>query len=84
MHNIKPSLPTGARKAHSLAMSTVDSWGSKCRRSRNERTPEQNGLYWSTYFATVRREGVYVSASAGAIDLNAELVEPMEAKYTPA
>ena len=33
---------------------------------------------------TVRREGVYVSASAGSIDLNAELAEPMEASYTPA
>ena len=84
MHNLKPSLTTGARKAHSSAMYTVNSWGSKCRRRKNERTSEQNGLYWSTYFATVRREGVYVSASAGSIDLNAELAEPMEAEYTPA
>ena len=81
---LKPSLSIGARKANSAAMSTVDSWGSKNRRTRNDRSVERNGLYWSTYFATARRDGVYVSASAGSVDLNAELMEPMEAEFTPA
>jgi hypothetical protein len=34
MTTLKPSLTSGAKKAHSSAMSTVDSWGSKSRRSR--------------------------------------------------
>ena len=84
MHTLKPSLSIGARKANSAAMSTVDSWGSKSRRTRNDRSVERNGLYWSTYFATARRDGVYVSASAGSVDFNAELMEPMEAEFTPA
>jgi hypothetical protein len=84
MHTLKPSLAAGAQKAQSTAMSTVHSWGSKCRRTRNERTAERNGLYYSTYFATARRDGVYVSQAAGPIDLNAELMEPMEAEFTPA
>jgi len=69
----------------SSAMTTVDSWGSKSRRSKQHgRTADNNGLFWSTYNATARREGVYVSASAGSIDMNAELAAPMEAEYTPA
>ncbi|KAK6432460.1 hypothetical protein LTR95_011372 [Oleoguttula sp. CCFEE 5521] len=35
------------------------------------------GLCWSTYKAVVRRYWVYSSASAGARDFNADLVEPM-------
>ena len=80
MCTLKPSLTSGAKKAHSSAMMTVDSWGSKSRRSKHERTIDRNGLYWSTYFATVRRDGIYVSASAGSIDMNAELAAPMEGK----
>ena len=70
------SLSTGARKGSQVAMSTVNSWGSKSRRSKAERRPDKNGLYWSTYNAVARREGVYTSASAGAIDLNQELCDP--------
>jgi len=85
MTNLKPSLTSGARKAMSSAMTTVDSWGSKSRRSKQHgRSIDNNGLFWSTYNATARREGVYVSASAGSIDMNAELAAPMEAEYTPA
>ena len=40
------------------------------------------GLYWSTYQAVVRRDGVYNSASAGAVDFNAELLEPMEKEFS--
>ena len=36
------------------------------------------GLFWGTYFATLRREGVYVSGSCGAIDMNQELLDPVE------
>ena len=28
------------------------------------------GLYWSTYFATIRRDGIYTSYSAGEVDMN--------------
>ena len=34
MTTLKPSLTSGAKKAHLSAISTVDSWGSKSRRSR--------------------------------------------------
>jgi hypothetical protein len=40
------------------------------------------GLYWSTYQATVRREGVYNSASAGEVDFNQELCDPMEKEFS--
>ena len=84
MRTLKPSLAIGARKAHSTAMSTVNSWGSKLRGTKNELSMERNGFYWSIYLATARRNGLYASTSAGSIDLNAELVEPMEAEFTPA
>lgn len=45
---------------------TSDKWGAK----------RPVGLYWATYKATVRRNGVYSGAS-GARDFNAELTEPM-------
>ena len=34
MTNLTPSLKKGAKKAHSSAMTTVHSWGSKSRRSK--------------------------------------------------
>jgi hypothetical protein len=40
------------------------------------------GLYWSTYQATVRREGVYNSACAGEVDFNQELCDPMEKEFS--
>ena len=70
------SLSTGAKKGSAVAMSTVHSWGSKNRRTKSERRPDKNGLYWSTYNAVTRREGVYTSGSAGAIDFNQELCDP--------
>ena len=60
----------------SLTVSTVQSWGSKNRRTKSERRPDKNGLYWSTYNAVTKREGVYTSGSAGAIDFNQELCDP--------
>jgi len=78
---LKPSLQRGAAKGKDVALSTVESWGSKNRRNRNERRPDMNGLYWSTYNATVRRNGVYVSGCAGEIDMNQELCDPIEKEF---
>ena len=70
------SLQTGAQKGSSVATSTVQSWGSKNRRTASERRPDKNGLYWSTYNAVSRRDGVYTSSAAGAVDFNQELCDP--------
>ena len=74
--SLSSSLRKGAKKGTKLAMSTVDSWGSKNRRTKSERRPDKNGLYYATYNAVVRRDGVYTSSSAGAIDFNQELCDP--------
>lgn len=79
--SLQPALKSGADKGRDAAMSTVHSWGSKSRRSRSERNPDQNGLHYATYLATVRRDGAYVSSTAGVIDLNSELCEPMEKEF---
>ena len=79
--SLRPSLTTGSAKGQTAAMSLVGSWGSTSRRTKNERTPNQNGLHHSTYLATVRRDGIYVSKSAGAIDFNQELCDPMEKEF---
>jgi hypothetical protein len=79
---LRPALEAGATKGNAAAMSTVISWGSTSRRNRHERTPSKNGLYWSTYFATSRRDGVYGSGCAGPIDLNQELCDPMEKEFS--
>lgn len=80
--SLQPSIKSGAAKGNAAAMATVMSWGSKSRRSRNFRSPESNGLYWSTYQATARRDGVYTSASAGQVDFNQELCDPMEKEFS--
>ena len=49
---LKPAVETGALRGQSAAMATVTSWGSKDRRTREDLGG--GGLYWSTYFATVR------------------------------
>lgn len=41
-----------------------------------------SGLHHSTYNAVVRREGVYQSATVGGVDLNQELLDPMEEKFS--
>ncbi|KAL3913266.1 MAG: hypothetical protein SGILL_006560 [Bacillariaceae sp.] len=79
---LHPSLSRGAKEGTVAALGTVTSWGSKSRRSRHHRTPDANGLFWSTYFATVRRDGVYTSGSAGPIDMNQELCDPMEKEFS--
>jgi hypothetical protein len=81
---LQPSLEIGAANGHASALSTVASWGSKSRRTRQENSPLRNGLYWSTYQAVVRRDGVYTSGSAGNTDFNQELCDPMEKNFGPA
>lgn len=81
--NLAPALSAGAAKAKLAALDIVSSWGSKRRRRKGEpRTKDSNGLYWSTYYATCRRNGVYNSASAGEIDFNQELCDPMEKEFS--
>jgi hypothetical protein len=80
--NLQPALATGAQKGMNAAMPVVNSWGSKNRRTKYHRTPENNGLYWATYQATVRRAGVFNSGSAGPIDMNQELCDPMEKEFS--
>lgn len=80
--SLSSSLKSGARIGSQSAMSTVVSWGSTLKRSASERAPEKNGLYYSTYNAVARRDGVFTSKSAGAIDLNQELCDPMEKEFS--
>ena len=80
--SLASTLRSGAQKGSQSAMSTVVSWGSKSRRTKAERAPDKNGLYYMTYNAVTRRDGVYTSKSAGAIDLNQELCDPMEKEFS--
>lgn len=52
------------REAIEAAPNTASTWGAH----RND-----GGLYWATYKAVVRRDGVYHSTSAGHRDFNSEL-----------
>ena len=54
---VKPAVETGARIGEAAAMDTVRGWGSKQKRSKGEKDPTKTGLYWGTYYATVRRDG---------------------------
>ncbi|KAF2768799.1 hypothetical protein EJ03DRAFT_351811 [Teratosphaeria nubilosa] len=59
--------PAANKAASQLAVPTSSGWGAH----RND-----GGLYWATYKATVRRQGVF-SGAAGPKDFNAELTEPV-------
>ncbi|KAH9834261.1 Dynamin family [Teratosphaeria destructans] len=59
--------PAANKAASQLAVPTSSGWGAH----RND-----GGLYWATYKATVRRQGVF-SGAAGPKDFNAELTEPL-------
>ncbi|GAX13628.1 hypothetical protein FisN_14Lh361 [Fistulifera solaris] len=76
------SLRVGAEKGTAEAMNTVQSWGSSHCRTAQERRPDKNGLYYATYGAVVRRSGVFTSGSAGAVDFNQELCDPMEKEFS--
>ena len=67
-NQLKPSMQSGAEKGKISAQSTVQSWESKDRRTKQDRNG--GGLWYGTYFATVRRGGSYQSPSAGAVDFN--------------
>jgi hypothetical protein len=82
---LQPALEAGAARGQAKALLIAHSWGSSNRRSRNvPRSRHNNGLHGMTYGATCRRDGTYVSSSAGAIDLNQELCDPVEKKFSAA
>jgi hypothetical protein len=76
---LRPAMENGSAKGQASAMQTVHSWGSKDRRTKEDRGG--GGLHFSTYEATIRRDGVYTSAKAGAIDFNQELCDPVEKSF---
>lgn len=76
---LRPAMEQGSSKGQASAMQTVQSWGSKDRRTKEDRGG--GGLHFSTYEATIRRDGVYTSAKAGAIDFNQELCDPVEKSF---
>ena len=76
---LKPAMQTGAEKGKAAALNCVSSWGSKNRRTKQDRGG--GGLYYSTYLATIRRNGAYASPTAGPIDFNQELADPVEKAF---
>lgn len=79
---LKSSIKVAAGKGVHAACGTVASWASKSTRTAKERAPGQNGLKYPSYNAAVRRSGQYVSRSAGEIDMNQELCDPMEEHFS--
>ncbi|KAF2271929.1 uncharacterized protein EI97DRAFT_240440 [Westerdykella ornata] len=69
-HQIFDKSPEVIEEAINAAPNTAAGWGAH----RND-----GGLFYPTYKATVRRDGVY-SGAAGPRDFNAELVEPITKK----
>ncbi|KAF3050848.1 hypothetical protein E8E11_008956 [Didymella keratinophila] len=63
--------PELIQEAIEAAPNTASTWGAH----RND-----GGLYWATYKAVVRRDGVYHLTSAGHRDFNSELVNPIVKK----
>ncbi|CAK4034253.1 Hypothetical predicted protein [Lecanosticta acicola] len=59
--------PSAVQAAANDAVGTATGWGAR---------KDEGGLLWSTYRATVKRNGVFAGAS-GARDFNAELTEPI-------
>ncbi|CAB9497382.1 nuclear GTPase, germinal center associated [Seminavis robusta] len=78
---LEPALEVGASQGFSSALSTVSSWSDTACRTKDHRGPEQNALHHRTYEATLKHGGVFKSSTAGAINLNAELCEPVERVY---
>ena len=84
---LKPSVEVGASRGKAAAFDTVVGWGSKQKRARKNATTNHGqeepgkGLYWGTYFATVRRNGEYTSGTFGNVDFNQELCEPVEKAF---
>lgn len=61
------NMPAAIDAAKNKAVDTATGWGSH----KNE-----GGLYWATYKATVRRDGVF-TGSGGLHNFNAQLLEPV-------
>ncbi|KAL9618945.1 MAG: hypothetical protein Q9160_006409 [Pyrenula sp. 1 TL-2023] len=70
--NIYQQLPTAAEKASNEANATASHWGSPI--NRVDRAA--GGLFWATYKAVCRRDGVFQNAQ-GLHDWNNHLSEPM-------
>jgi hypothetical protein len=64
---LRHKFASAARNAANKALHTSDGWGAP----RNE-----GGLFWATYKATVRRQGVFQGAS-GSRNFNKDLTEPL-------
>ncbi|XP_006822032.2 uncharacterized protein LOC102804676 [Saccoglossus kowalevskii] len=67
-NSIKPKLKDGVKAALNLSSNIVQKWGAPMNRG---------GYHSATYRATVNRDGVYNSPTAGAIDFNQDLSEPV-------
>ncbi|XP_070574602.1 myosin-2 heavy chain-like isoform X2 [Ptychodera flava] len=70
---ISPKLRDGVNAAKESCIAIQMKWGSKV----NKENRSVGGLHWATYKATVKRNGAYNSATAGPIDFNQDLSEPM-------
>lgn len=81
-NRLQQALKVGSFRSKKVAMRTVHSWGAKNRRPKKGRLPNETGLHFSTYECTLKRRGVYSSATSGAINFSQELCEPMERKIS--
>ncbi|KAI9019085.1 hypothetical protein DFJ74DRAFT_728651 [Hyaloraphidium curvatum] len=79
---IGAKLHTGARVAKDGAVRSIERYNAPY--IRNSPAPTQDrGLHYSTYKATVRRDGVYSSrAAGGTIDMNQRLADPIQSQVT--
>ncbi|KAF2128828.1 hypothetical protein P153DRAFT_423306 [Dothidotthia symphoricarpi CBS 119687] len=67
-HQIFDKYPELIEEAMQVAPETAERWGAH---------KDLGGLHYMSYKATVRRDGVYQSRSAGHRDFNAELIDPI-------
>ena len=73
---LEPKFKRGAESGKQQALSIVQSWGSGLKRTNGG--AGGGALEWGTYAATAKRDGVYKSASAGEIDWNQDLADPIQ------
>ncbi|KIW12407.1 hypothetical protein PV08_09684 [Exophiala spinifera] len=69
---IYDAFPSATAAAKSLANDTVRQWGAPVNRENRA----EGGLYWATYKAVVRRDGVFANGWR-SVNFNAELVDPI-------
>ncbi|XP_046559355.1 uncharacterized protein LOC124268440 [Haliotis rubra] len=70
---LNPIIKDGSQLAGQRARTTSDRWGSKV----NKENRRLGGLAFMTYRATVSRQGKYSSPTAGVIDFNTDLAQPL-------